>query len=72
MQYISWHAPHTDLEHMVEQWHFTVTQPHQLAKLLKRWTALTPGQSAWSREREKKNTATEVLHCLEQQLNTCS
>jgi len=72
MQYSSWHAPHPDLEHLVEQWHFTVTQHHQLAKLLKRWTALTPGQSAWSRELEKKNTAAEVLHCLEQQLNAWS
>lgn len=71
-RYSSWHAPHPDLEHLVEQWHFTVSQHHQLARLLKRWTALTPGQSAWSRELEKKNTAAEVLHCLEQQLIACS
>ena len=71
-RYSSWHAPHPDLERLAEQWHFTVSQQHQLAKLLKRWTVLSPEQSAWSRELKKKNTAAEVLHCLEQQLNTCS
>ena len=70
--YSSWHAPHPDLERMMEQWHFTVSQHHQLARLLKRWTTLTPEQAAWSQELEKKNTAAEVLHCLEQQLNACS
>jgi nucleoside phosphorylase len=71
-QYNSWHAPHPDLGRLVEQWHFTVSQHHQLARLLKRWTVLVPEQAAWNRELEKKKTAAEVLHCLEQQLNTCS
>ena len=70
--YNSWHAPHPDLERLGEQWHFTVSQQHQLAKLLKCWMVLSPEQPAWSHELEKKNTAAEVLHCLEQQLNTCS
>ena len=71
-QYSNWHAPHPDLERMTEQWHFTVSQHHQLARLLKRWTVLIPGQAAWNRDLEKNNTAADVLHCLEQQLNTCS
>jgi len=68
----SWHAPHPDLDRLAGRWHFTVSQHHQLARLLKRWTTLTPEQAAWSRELDKKNTAAEVLHCLEQQLNACS
>jgi len=69
LEYNSLHTPHPDHERLAGQWRFTVSQQHQLARLLQRWTALAPGQAAWSRELEKKKTAAEVLHCLSQQLN---
>ena len=71
-EYSGWHTPHPDLERLAAQWHFTVSQQHQLASLLRRWKTLAPGQTAWSRKLEKKSTAADVLRCLERQLKEFS
>ena len=67
--YSSRHTPHPDHQRMTTQWHFTVSQQHQLTRLLQRWMTLTPGQPAWSRTLNKMQTAAAVLQHLEQQLD---
>lgn len=68
-QYADRHMPHPDHERMIGRWHFTVSQQHQLTRLLQRWTTLAPGQPAWSSALNKLKTATAVLTHLEQQLD---
>lgn len=50
--------------------HFTVSQQHQLEKLLVRWDALLPEQPPWCDELQAQQQASQVLHWLEQHLNS--
>ena len=50
-------------------WHFTLTQQHRLAQLLRRWQVLEPGQPLCCGELKKKNHAGEVLRWLEDYLD---
>jgi hypothetical protein len=68
--YNSWHAPHVELEQLASQWHFSVSQRHQLAELARRWKVLMPQQPLWLDGLEKKRTASAVLHCLQQRLDS--
>ncbi len=68
-KYAAWHAPHPDLDRLTQQWHFTVTQRHQLAALLKRWHALTQ-QPLMLDALYRQRQAAGVLRLLEQQINT--
>jgi hypothetical protein len=68
--YNSWHAPHAELEQLASQWHFTVSQRHQLAELARRWKVLMPHQPLWLDGLEKKRNASAVLQCLQQQLDS--
>jgi len=67
--YNAWHAPHAELEQLVSQWHFTVTQRHQLTELARRWKVLLPHQPLWLGGLEKKTRAAAVLQCLQQHLD---
>ena len=68
-EYSSRHTPHPDHQRMTKQWHFTVSQQHQLCRLLQRWMTLAPGQPAWSSTLNNMQTAAAVLQHLEQQLD---
>ena len=68
-EYNSRHTPHPDHKRMIEQWHFTVTQQHQISRLLQRWMTLVPEQSTWNSTLNNLQTATAVLQHLEQQLD---
>jgi hypothetical protein len=65
-----WHAAPAGLEELSSQWHFTVSQQHQLAELARRWKALMPDQPLWLGEFSSKKNATGVLQCLQQHLDT--
>jgi len=67
--YNAWHAPHAELEQLVSQWHFTVSQRHQLTELARRWKVLLPHQPLWLDGLEKKTRAAAVLQCLQQHLD---
>jgi len=69
-EYNSWRAPHTGLEQLSGQWHFTVSQQHQLAELARRWKVLLPDQPLWLAELGKKKNAAAVLQCLQQHLDS--
>jgi len=68
-----WHAPQPELkrelEQLSERWHFTVTQRHQLQQLGRRWQVLAPGKSLWLERLQDKHKASEVLQCIQQQLD---
>lgn len=68
-EYSSRHTPHPDHQRMTEHWHFTVSQQHQLSRLLQRWMTLAPGQTAWSSTLRNMQTAAAVLQHLERQLD---
>jgi len=68
--YNSWHAAHAGLEQLTRQWHFTVSQQHQLAELARRWKVLVPDQPLWLGELDTKKKAAEVLQCLQQHLDS--
>ena len=68
--YTTWHAPPPGLEELSGRWHFTVSQQHQLARLARRWKALTADQPLWLDQLEKIRSAADALHCLEQHLST--
>lgn len=53
----------------MDRWHFTVSQGHQLEKLLRRWDALLPDQPVWCKELRTRQEASKVLHWLEQRIN---
>ena len=63
-------APPTGLERLTAQWHFTVSQQHQLAELARRWQVLMPEQPLWLSELEKQKNATAVLQSLRQHLDS--
>ena len=69
-EYTAWHTPHAVLEQLTGQWHFTVSQQHQLAQLVRRWQVLAPGQPLQFSQLEDKKKASEVLHCLEKYLDS--
>ncbi len=69
-EYRAWHTPHAVLEQLTGQWHFTVSQQHQLAQLVRRWQVLAPGQPLGFSQLDKQNKASEVLHCLEKYIDT--
>ena len=73
-EYNRWHAPQPELkkelEQLSERWHFTVSQRHQLQQLGRRWQVLAPGKSLWLEQLQKKHKASEVLQCIQQQLDT--
>jgi hypothetical protein len=66
----SWHAAPAGLERLSDQWHFTVSQQHQLAELARRWKVLMPDQPLWLGELDSKKNAAGVLHCLQQHLDS--
>jgi nucleoside phosphorylase len=68
--YNAWHAAHTQLEQLASQWHFTVSQRHQLTELARRWKVLLPHQPLWLDGLEKKRKAAAVLQCLQQHLDS--
>jgi len=68
-EYNSWRAAHTGLEQLATQWHFTVSQQHQLAELARRWKVLIPDQPLWLSELGKKKNAAAVLQSLQQHLD---
>lgn len=68
--YNSWHAAHAGLEQLSRQWHFTVSQQHQLAELARRWKVLLPDQPLWLDELNSKKKAAGVLRCLQQHLDS--
>jgi hypothetical protein len=53
----------------MDRWHFTVSQRHQLAKLLTRWDALLPDQPVWCKELRSHREASRALHWIEQRIN---
>jgi len=67
-EYADWYAPHPDLERLTRQWHFTVTQRHRLAQLLKRWHALTQ-EPVILAGLDRQRQAADVLRLLEQHIN---
>ena len=69
-EYTSWRAPHAGLEQLSGQWHFTVSQQHQLAELARRWKVLIPDQPLWLSELDKKKNAAAVLQSLQQHLDS--
>lgn len=68
--YNAWHAPHAELEQLASQWHFTVSQRHQLTELARRWKVLLPHQPLWLGSLEKQSQAAAVLQCLQQHLDS--
>lgn len=68
-EYAAWHAPHPDMERLTRKWHFTVTQRHRLAQLLKRWHALTQKPLILA-ALDRQKQAADVLCLLEQHINT--
>ena len=69
-EYSQWHAPHPGLAQLAERWHFSVSQQHQLQQLGRRWQALAAGEALWIEQLQHKTSATEVLQCLQQHLDT--
>jgi hypothetical protein len=60
--------PPPELDIYLTKWKFSVSQRHQLKRLLQRWRALTPGDSAWSEEFERMHKSTEVLGAVERKI----
>lgn len=53
-----------ELELFQQRWRFTVSEKHQLRRLLQRWQALSPKRSAWSRDMGTLRKAEDVLRLL--------
>jgi len=62
-------VPENSIVQFTSHWHFTVSQRHQLEKLLARWDALLPEQPHWCAELQTRQQASQVLHWLEQRIN---
>jgi hypothetical protein len=58
-----------ELRSFTGNWHFTLSQQHRLAHLLRRWQALEPAQPIWCGELVKQNHARGVLRWLEDYLD---
>jgi hypothetical protein len=61
--------PNERLGMFTDHWRFTVSQRHQLEKLLSRWDALLPDQPVWCSELQTHQQASKVLNWLEQRIN---
>jgi len=61
--------PEQQLGRFTRHWHFTVTQRHQLGRLLARWNALLPEQPVWCAELERLAGSRQVLGWIEQRLD---
>lgn len=57
-----------ELAAFLKHWHFTVSQQHQLKKLLKRWKALQIEENIWSSELKNLTCAKEVIWLLDHRL----
>lgn len=66
----SWHAMPAGLEQLARQWHFTVSQQHQLTELARRWKVLVPDQPLWLDGLASSKNATGVLQCIQQHLDS--
>ena len=53
---------------IIEKWHFTVTQAHELKKLIRRWLILIPSIDLMDRIRELKNSR-QVIGYLKKNVN---
>ncbi len=53
-----------ELELFQRCWRFTVSEKHQLRKLLRRWQVLSPERSAWSHDMDTLHKAEDVLTLL--------
>jgi len=53
-----------ELELFQQRWRFTVSEKHQLRKLLRRWQVLAPKRSAWSCDMDTLKKAKDVLTLL--------
>ena len=62
-------VPEHRIARFTSRWRFTVSQRHQLEKLLARWDTLLPGQPPWCAELQTRQQACQVLHWLEQRIN---
>lgn len=62
-------VPENSITRFTSRWRFTVSQRHQLEKLLTRWDALLPEQPPWCNELQTRQQASQVLHWLEQRIN---
>lgn len=65
-----WHALQSDLEAFTQRWRFSVSQQHQLARLVRRWENLAPEEPVWCQELGARKSAGEVLHWLRQRVET--
>ena len=67
------HDRHDALEgisKLTGQWHFSVSQQHQLADLARRWRALLPDQPFWLDSLKTHDSATQVLNSLRKHLDS--
>jgi hypothetical protein len=62
-------VPESSIAQFTSHWRFTVSQRHQLEKLLARWDALLPGQPPWCDDLQTRQQASQVLRWLEQRIN---
>lgn len=62
-------VPENSIAQFTNRWRFTVSQRHQLEKLLARWDALLPEQPPWCGELQTRQQASQVLQWLEQRIN---
>ena len=53
---------------VIERWHFTVSQAHELKKLTRRWLVIAPSADLMDVLREFKNSR-QVLGYLKENLN---
>ena len=63
------HAGNDDVSRLAGQWHFTVSQQHQLADLARRWCALIPDQPLWLDSLKTHDSAARVLNTLREHLD---
>ena len=64
--------PSPYFELFMQQWHFTVTQQHQLQKFLSRWTVLFPEEDPLRLALKETGNAKQVLAYLEEKLDSTS
>ncbi|MBI4358803.1 MAG: hypothetical protein HY584_05840 [Candidatus Omnitrophica bacterium] len=60
----------TRLKQFLDHWHFTVTQQHQLRRLLARLEILEPKSAIWSSELGALSKSKDVLNFLESRINS--
>ena len=65
-----WHTLRTDLEEFTQRWRFSVSQQHQLARLVRRRETLTPDLPVWCEEFRSRKNADEVLRWLRQSVES--